>query len=271
MAIELKTLDQLKSMRKAGLLVGETLQLLRETIKPGMTTSALDAVAAANIKRGGGKSNFLGYHGFPATICVSINDEIVHGIPGDRVILEGDVVSIDCGAIIDGWHGDAAFSTIVGVGDPEDQKMLDVCEESMWRGIAAGKKGAKLSDIGHAIEEYVNSQGKYGILREYGGHGIGTAMHMEPHVLNYGKPGNGPDLVEGICLAIEPMITRGTHKTKVLGDDWTVVSQDKSRGSHFENSYCIAPDGKPFVLTALDGGKSELARLGVEISDIFDK
>jgi len=133
MAIELKTLDQLKSMRKAGLLVGETLQLLRETIKPGMTTSALDAVAAANIKRGGGKSNFLGYHGFPATICVSINDEIVHGIPGDRVILEGDVVSIDCGAIIDGWHGDAAFSTIVGVGDPEDQKMLDVCEESMWR------------------------------------------------------------------------------------------------------------------------------------------
>jgi len=176
-----------------------------------------------------------------------------------------------CGAIIDGWHGDAAFSVIVGAGDPEDQKMLDVCEESMWRGIAAGKKGAKLSDIGHAIEEYVNSQGSYGILREYGGHGIGTSMHMEPHVLNYGKPGHGPDLVEGICLAIEPMITRGTHKTKVLGDDWTVVSQDKSRGSHFENSYCIAPDGKPFVLTALDGGKAELARLGVEISDIFDK
>ena len=269
MAIELKTLDQLKSMRKAGLLVGETLQLLRETIKPGMTTSALDAVAAANIKRGGGTSNFLGYHGYPATICVSVNEEIVHGIPGDRVILEGDVVSIDCGAIIDGWHGDAAFSVVVGAGDAADQKMLDVCEESMWRGIAAGKKGGKLSDIGHAIEEYVNSQGKYGILREYGGHGIGTSMHMEPHVLNYGKPGHGPDIVEGICLAIEPMITRGTHKTKVLGDDWTVVSQDKSRGSHFENSYCITPDGKPFVLTALDGGKSELGRLGVEISDLL--
>ena len=164
---------------------------------------------------------------------------------------------------------DAAFTVVVGAGDSEDQKMLDVCEESMWRGIAAGKKGGKLSDIGHAIEEYVNSQGKYGILREYGGHGIGTSMHMDPHVLNYGRPGHGPDLVEGICLAIEPMITRGSHKTKVLGDDWTVISQDKSRGSHFENSYCIAPDGKPFVLTALDGGKSELGRLGIEISDLL--
>lgn len=270
MAIELKTLDQLKSMRRAGLLVGQTLELIRETIKPGLTTSALDAVAAANIKRGGGTSNFLGYHGFPATICVSINDEIVHGIPGDRVIHDGDVVSVDCGAIIDGWHGDAAFSVICGASDKEDQKMLDVCEESMWRGIAAGKNGARLSDIGHAVEEYVNSQGAYGILREYGGHGIGTAMHMEPHVLNYGKPGNGPELVPGICLAIEPMITRGTHKTKVLADDWTVVSQDKSRGSHFEHTYCIAPDGKPYVLTAIDGGRAELARLGIEVSDLID-
>ena len=269
MEFELKTLDQLKTMRRAGLLVGETLQLLREVIKPGMTTSALDAVAAANIKRGGGTPNFLGYHGYPATICVSINEEIVHGIPGDRVILEGDVVSIDCGAIIDGWHGDAAFSIVIGNGDSEDQKMLAVCEESMWRGIAAGKKGAKLSDIGHAIEEYVDSQGKYGILREYGGHGIGSAMHMDPHVVNYGKPGNGPEIVTGMCLAIEPMITRGSHKTKVLSDEWTVVSQDKSRGAHFENSYCIAPDGKPFVLTALDGGKADLGRLGIQVSELF--
>ena len=269
MAIQIKNLDQLKVMRRAGLLVAQIHQAIRENIKVGMTTDALDAIAAATIKRGGGTPNFLGYHGYPKSICVSINEEIVHGIPGPRVINDGDVVSVDCGAIIDGWHGDAAFSVVVGAGDSEDQKMLDVCEESMWRGIAAGKKGAKLSDIGHAIEEYVNSQGKYGILREYGGHGIGTAMHMEPHVLNYGRPGQGPDLVEGICLAIEPMITRGTHKTKVLGDDWTVISQDKSRGSHFENSYCIAPDGKPFVLTALDGGKSELGRLGVEISDLL--
>ena len=269
MAIELKSLDQLKSMRKAGLLVGETLQLLRETIKPGMTTSALDAVAAANIKRGGGTSNFLGYHGYPATICVSVNDEIVHGIPGDRVILEGDVVSIDCGAIIDGWHGDAAFSVIVDPIDDERQTMLDVCEESMWVGIAAGKLGARLSDIGHAIEKYTNEQGKYGILREYGGHGIGTAMHMEPHIFNYGKPGHGPTIEAGMVFAIEPMITRGSAKTKVLSDEWTVVSVDQSRGAHFEHTYVICPDGKPFVLTSPDGGKSELSRFGVEISDLI--
>ena len=269
MAIELKTLDQLKSMRKAGLLVGQTLQLLRETIKPGMTTSALDAVAAANIKRGGGTSNFLGYHGYPATICVSVNEEIVHGIPGDRVIHEGDVVSIDCGAIIDGWHGDAAFSVVVGAGDSEDQKMLDVCEESMWRGIAAGKKGGKLSDIGHAIEEYVNSQGKYGILREYGGHGIGTAMHMDPHVLNFGPAGLGPELQVGMALAIEPMITRGSPQTKILSDDWTVVSADKSNGAHFEHTFCFAPDNKLFVLTAEDGGAERLGRLGIEISTLL--
>ena len=225
MAIQIKTLEQLKIMRRAGLLVGETLELLKSSIKVGMRTDALDAIAAANIKRGGGTSNFKGYHGYPATICISINDEIVHGIPGDRVIEDGDVISIDCGAIIDGWHGDAAFSVGVGNVDSADQKMMDVCEESMWRGIAAGKNGAKLTDIGHAIEEYINSQGKYGILQEYGGHGIGTEMHQEPHVLNFGRPGNGPEIVSGLALAIEPMITRGSAKTKVLSDDWTVVSQ----------------------------------------------
>ena len=269
MAIQIKTLEQLKIMRRAGLLVGETLELLKSSIKVGMRTDALDAIAAANIKRGGGTSNFKGYHGYPATICISINDEIVHGIPGDRVIEDGDVISIDCGAIIDGWHGDAAFSVGVGSVDPADQKMMDVCEESMWRGIAAGKSGAKLTDIGHAIEEYINSQGKYGILQEYGGHGIGTEMHQEPHVLNFGRPGNGPEIVAGLALAIEPMITRGSAKTKVLSDDWTVVSQDKSRGAHFENSYVVCPDGKPFVLTALDGGAAKLNSYGISISDLL--
>ena len=269
MAIQIKDLDQLKTMRRAGLLVGQTLDLMRESIKVGMRTDALDAIAAANIKRGGGTSNFKGYHGFPATICISLNDEIVHGIPGDRVIEDGDVVSIDCGAIIDGWHGDAAFSVIVGQADPEDQKMLDVCEESMWRRIAAGKSGARLTDIGYAIEQYINSQGRYGILQEYGGHGIGTEMHQEPHVLNFGKGGNGPEIVPGFALAIEPMITRGTAKTRVLADEWTVVSQDNSRGAHFENSYAIAPDGKPFVLTAIDGGRAKLASLGVEVTDLL--
>ena len=256
-------------MRKAGLLVRSTLDLIRANIKAGTTTSALDAIAEANIKRGGGLSNFKGYHGFPATICVSINDEIVHGIPGDRMIVSGDIVSVDCGAIVQGWHGDAAFSVIVDSDNDERQKMLDVCEQSMWHGIAAGVSGARLSDIGSAIEKFVNSQGKYGILREYGGHGIGTAMHMEPHVLNYGRAGMGPDLVVGMALAIEPMITRGGEKTKVLSDDWTVVTIDKSRGAHFENTFAILPDEKPFVLTALDGGRAELAALGIEISSLL--
>jgi methionyl aminopeptidase len=255
MAIQIKTLDELKTMRRAGLLVGQTLDLMRESIKVGMRTDALDAIAAANIKRGGATSNFKGYHGYPATICISLNDEIVHGIPGDRIIEDGDVVSIDCGAIIDGWHGDAAFSVM--------------CEESMWRGIAAGKSGARLSDIGYAIEQYINSQGRYGILQEYGGHGIGTEMHQEPHVLNFGKAGNGPEITPGFALAIEPMITRGTAKTRVLADEWTVVSQDNSRGANFENSYAIAPDGKPFVLTAIDGGRAKLASLGVEVTDLL--
>lgn len=259
-------MDQLKSMRKAGLLVRGTLDAVRAQIKAGITTSALDAVAEANIKRNGGTSNFKGYHGFPATICVSINDEIVHGIPGDRMIMPGDVVSVDCGAIVDGWHGDAAFTMIVDPIDSATQTMLDVCEESMWHGIANGVAGARLSDIGSAIEKYINSQGKYGILREYGGHGIGTAMHMEPHILNYGKPGNGPKIEPGMAFAIEPMITMGSERTKVLSDNWTVVTVDGSRGAHFENSYCIAPDGKPFVLTEIDGGRSELARFGIEIS-----
>ena len=269
MAIQLKTQEQLVTMRRAGLVVAEIHKAIREVIKPGMMTSALDAVAESVIKRNGATSNFKGYHGSPATICVSINDEIVHGIPGDRVMNDGDVVSVDCGAIVDGWHGDAAFTVTLGTVDPEDQKMMDVCEESMWRGIAAGKNGARLSDIGHAIEEYTKSQGKYGILQEYGGHGIGTEMHQEPHVLNFGKPGNGPTITPGYVLAIEPMITRGSARTKVLADDWTVVSADKSRGSHFEHTYAILGDGKPFVLTAFDGGRERLTPLGVEVSDLL--
>jgi methionyl aminopeptidase len=270
MAIQIKTLDQLKVMRRAGLVVGETLALLDSSLKVGMRTDALDAIAAANLKRNGATSNFKGYHGYPASVCISVNDEIVHGIPGDRIIEDGDIVSIDSGAVIDGWHGDAAFSKIVGKVDPADQKLIDVCDESMWRGIAAGSAGAKLSNIGNAIEAYVKSQGKFGILQEYGGHGIGTEMHMEPHVLNFGKAGFGPDIVVGMALAIEPMITRGTHKTKILKDEWTVVSTDGSRGAHFENTYAILPDGKPFVLTALDGGRERLGRLGVEISELLN-
>jgi methionyl aminopeptidase len=269
MAIELKNLDQLKSMRKAGLVVADTLQLLKQSAQVGMTTLELNEIAVANLAKHGAKSSFLGYHGFPAVVCASVNEEVVHGIPNKRKLISGDVLSIDFGAIIDDWHGDAAISFGLGEVDPADQKLMDVCEESMWRGIAAGKSGGRLTDISEAIESYINSQGKYGILREYGGHGIGSAMHQEPHILNFGPAGNGPELVPGMALALEPMITRGNERTKVLSDDWTVVSQDSSKGAHFEHTYTIAPDGKAFVLTSLDGGKEQLARLGIPISDLL--
>ena len=269
MAIELKNLDQLKSMRKAGLVVADTLQLLKQSAQVGMTTLELNEIAVANLAKHGAKSSFLGYHGFPAVICASVNEEVVHGIPNKRKLISGDVLSIDFGAIIEDWHGDAAISFGLGEVDPADQKLMDVCEESMWRGIAAGKNGCRLTDISAAIESYINSQGKYGILREYGGHGIGSAMHQEPHILNFGPAGNGPELVSGMALALEPMITRGNERTKVLSDDWTVVSQDSSKGAHFEHTYTIAPDGKAFVLTSLDGGKAELNRLGVQISTLL--
>ena len=269
MAIELKTLDQLKSMRKAGLVVADTLKLIKQSAQIGMTTLDLNEIAVTNLAKHGAKSSFLGYHGFPAVICASVNEEVVHGIPNKRKLVSGDLLSVDFGAIIEDWHGDAAISFGLGEIDPADQKLMDVCEESMWRGIAAGKKGGKLTDISAAIEGYINSQGKYGILREYGGHGIGSAMHQEPHILNFGPAGNGPELVVGMALALEPMITRGNERTKVLSDDWTVVSHDSSKGAHFEHTYTIAPDGKAFVLTALDGGKEQLGKLGIEISDLL--
>jgi methionyl aminopeptidase len=269
MAIELKTLEQLKSMRKAGLVVADTLKLIKQSAQIGMTTLDLNEMAVTNLAKHGAKSSFLGYHGFPAVICASVNEEVVHGIPNKRKLVSGDLLSVDFGAIIEDWHGDAAISFGLGEIDPADQKLMDVCEESMWRGIAAGKKGGKLTDISAAIEGYINSQGKYGILREYGGHGIGSAMHQEPHILNFGPAGNGPELVVGMALALEPMITRGNERTKVLSDDWTVVSHDSSKGAHFEHTYTIAPDGKAFVLTALDGGKEQLGRLGIEISDLL--
>jgi methionyl aminopeptidase len=269
MAIELKTLEQLKSMRKAGLVVADTLKLIKQSAQIGMTTLDLNEIAVTNLAKYGAKSSFLGYHGFPAVICASVNEEVVHGIPNKRKLVSGDLLSVDFGAIIEDWHGDAAISFGLGEIDPADQKLMDVCEESMWRGIAAGKKGGKLTDISAAIEGYINSQGKYGILREYGGHGIGSAMHQEPHILNFGPAGNGPELVVGMALALEPMITRGNERTKVLSDDWTVVSHDSSKGAHFEHTYTIAPDGKAFVLTALDGGKEQLGRLGIEISDLL--
>ena len=269
MAIQIKSLEQLQLMRNAGLVVGRALELMKAAIKPGVTPLELDAIAADYLKANNAVPSFLNYHGYPNVICASVNHEVVHGIPNERPLVSGDIISVDFGAIVNGWHGDSAFSIGVGEIDPEDQKLMDTCEESMWRGIAAAKVGGHLTDISHAIESYIVSQGKYGILREYGGHGIGTEMHQDPHVINYGPAGLGPELKVGLALAIEPMITRGTEKMKTLSDDWTVIASDKSNGAHFEHTFALLPDGKPFVLTALDGGAADLARLGVEISGLL--
>ncbi|MCZ3386484.1 MAG: type I methionyl aminopeptidase [Actinomycetia bacterium] len=261
-SIEIKNPVQFERMRAAGLVVADTLQLLRESVAAGMTTDDLDAIARESIASAGASPSFLGYHGFPAVICTSVNDEIVHGIPGQRVINDGDVVSIDCGAIIDGWHGDAALSVVVGEADPEVSRLLEVTETALWRGIAKARVGGRLSDIGHAVEAHVRASGDYGVVEEYVGHGIGTSMHMEPSVPNYGQPGNGPKLEVGMALAIEPMVNLGGRHTKTLDDEWTVVTVDGRWSAHFEHTVAITAEG-PWVLTAHDGGAERLAALGV--------
>lgn len=264
-AIEIKDPDEIALMREAGIVVAETLELLREAVEPGVTTRQLDAIAESHIRARGATPNFLNYHGYPATICASVNDEVVHGIPGDRVLADGDVVSLDCGAIVEGWHGDAAITVAVGATPPEVVELMRVCEEALWRGIAAAHLGGRLTDISHAIESYVRSQGDYGVVEDYVGHGIGSAMHMPPNVPNYGRPGRGPRLVRGMALAVEPMITLGTIETTVLDDEWTVVTNDGSWAAHFEHSFTLTPDG-PLVLTALDGGAAKLAEVGERAS-----
>lgn len=260
--IEIKTPEQIRQMRVAGLLVGETLELLRSTVKPGITTAELDAVAEDHIRAGGGIPSFKGYHGFPGSICTSVNEQVVHGIPGGRVIEAGDVVSIDCGAIVDGWHGDAAVTVAVGEVPAEVTELMRVTEEAMWRGIAAARLGGRVTDISHAVETHVRSQGSFGIVEEYVGHGIGSAMHQPPNVPNYGRPGKGPKLVEGLALAVEPMVVLGDPATHVLADDWTVETDDGSVAAHFEHTFTLTSRGA-WVLTALDGGRAALAALGV--------
>ena len=262
--LEIKSVEQIDLMRVAGRLVGETLELLREAVKPGISTGELDRLAEANIRDHRGTPSFLGYGHppFPATICASVNDEVVHGIPGDRTLADGDIISIDCGAIVDGWHGDAAITVAVGDAAPEVLELMRVTEESLWRGIAAAHLGGRVTDISHAIEQYVRSQGRYGILEDYTGHGIGTEMHMAPNVPNFGRRGRGPTLVEGLALAVEPMITMGTKETDLLEDDWTVATIDGSAAAHFEHTFTLTPQGA-WVLTAIDGGRSRLAELGV--------
>ena len=194
------------------------------------------------------------------TICASIDDEVVHGIPSrKRRLREGDIISLDCGAIFEGWHGDSAITVGVGAIRPEHQQLIDVTEQALWAGLAAAVAGGRLTDISAAVEASIRSHPHhYGIVDHYGGHGIGTEMHQDPHVLNYGRPGRGPKLVKGMALAVEPMINLGGRQTRVLGDDWTVVTDDGSYSAHFEHTFTLTDDG-PYVLTALDGGTGRLA------------
>jgi methionyl aminopeptidase len=260
--VEIKTPDQIALMRRAGRIVGEALQLCRDTIQPGMTADDLDRLAETYIRDHDAVPSFKGYHGFPKTLCVSVNDEVVHGIPGPRRFESGDVVSIDCGAIFEGWHGDAAVTVALGDVPDETTALLAACEEALWRGIAAAQIGGHVTDVSHAVETSVRSSGDYGIVEDYVGHGIGSSMHMAPNVPNVGVPGHGPRLVRGIALAVEPMITLGGIETDLMPDEWTVVTRDGAVAAHFEHTFTLTRTGT-WVLTALDGGSARLADLGV--------
>jgi methionyl aminopeptidase len=263
--IEIKSAEQIELMRAAGLVVARTLELLRDAVAPGVTTRQLDEIAESSIRDHGAVPSFLGYHGYPASICASVNDEVVHGIPGDRVLHEGDQISLDCGAILSGWHGDAAITVGVGDVDAAYVELSRVTEEALWAGLAAARVGGTLNDIGTAVEDSVRAQpagATYGIVEEYVGHGIGTSMHMEPNVLNYAVQGSTLDLVEGMALAIEPMVCAGGRAVRTLADDWTVVTQDGQRACHWEHTVALTAVG-PWVLTALDGGAARFAALGV--------
>jgi methionyl aminopeptidase len=274
--IEIKTPEQIRRMRVAGLLVGETLELLRSSAKAGVTTGDLDAIAEDNIRSNGGIPSFKGYGHppFPGSICASVNAEVVHGVPGERVLADGDVLSIDCGAIVDGWHGDAAITVAIGEVPAEARALMAVTEESLWRGFAAARLGGRVTDISHAVESYVRSQphpggGTWGILEDYTGHGIGTEMHMAPNVPNYGRPGRGPKLVEGMALAVEPMVTLGSKHTHVHEDDWTIGTVDDSLAAHYEHTFTLTAKGA-WILTAVDGGEARLAELGVPFGPLAD-
>ena len=246
--VTLKTPRETAKMRQAGLVVAEMLERCRAAVRPGVSTKDLDAVAAEVIKRHGALSSFYGYYGYPATICTSVNDEIVHGIPGPRRLREGDIVGIDAGAIVDGWHADAAITVPVGKVAPEAAKLIAVTEEALRRGIAAAQVGKRLGDVGAAVQSYVEAQ-RYSVVRNYVGHGIGQAMHEEPQVPNYGVPERGLQIREGLCIAIEPMVNVGGPTTRVLDDHWTVVTGDGSLSAHFEHTLWCTQTG-PVVLTA---------------------
>lgn len=275
-ASEIKSDDQVRAMRAAGLVVARILGAVQAAARPGVTTGELDELARQMIAEAGAVSSFLDYvpypgmPPFPAVTCISINDEIVHGIPGSRELVSGDLVSVDFGVSVDGWHGDSAVT--FGVGElPSDRATLsEVTRVAMWDGVAAADTGKRIGDISHAVESSVRKRaGRFGIIAEYTGHGIGTTMHQHPDVPNVGRAGRGEPLVKGMCLAIEPMVTLGSAATAVLEDEWTVVTRDGSAAAHWEHTVAILPEGL-WVLTALDGGAAELAARGVRFAPLGD-
>ncbi len=253
-SIELKSPGEIEAMRAAGAVVARTLRLLEIHANSGVSTGELDELAEQSIREAGAVPSFKGYHGFPASICSSVNEQVVHGIPSrEQVLNDGDLLSIDCGAILDGWHGDAAITVHAGTVKEADSRLSAACLAALEAGIAAARSGGRLTDISHAVETAALAAATahgvpYGIVADYGGHGIGTAMHMDPFLPNVGRPGRGPRLVTGMTLAIEPMLTAGSDKTKELDDGWTVVTVDGSRAAHWEHSIAVTDDG-PLVLT----------------------
>ena len=245
--ITIKSPEELEAMAKAGAIVGSALTLLKRSVEPGITTRELDNIAYKEILRCGAKPAFKGYQGFPGTICASVNEEIVHGIPGKRVLQEGDVIKMDCGATLDGFIGDAAVSVAVGVISQEAIDLMDATRTSLELGIQAAQPGNRIGDIGAAVQTYAEGKG-YGVVREFVGHGIGRFLHEDPQVPNYGEPGKGQLLRAGMCIAIEPMLNIGDWHTRILDDQWTVVTQDGSLSSHFEHTIAITEEG-PKILT----------------------
>lgn len=248
--ITIKSQAEFEVMTRAGRLVAETLDKLRAAVKPGVSTGELDKIAYEHITRNRGVPSFKGYHGFPASICTSVNDEVVHGIPSKRRVLQdGDIISIDCGAVIDGWHGDAAITVAVGTTKPEMRQLLDVTQKSLQEGIEQAIPGKRMGDVSAAIQRYAEAHG-FSVVREYVGHGIGRQMHEDPQVPNWGTPGRGMILKKGMALALEPMINAGKADVRVLDDRWTVVTQDGQWSAHFEHTVALTDNG-PEVLTKL--------------------
>jgi methionyl aminopeptidase len=240
---------ELEQMREAGRLVGEVLTELAAAVAPGISTADLDELAEKRIRQAGATPAFKGYHGYPATICASVNDEVIHGIPsGRRVLNEGDVISIDVGASLNGYYGDSAVTLPVGMISEKSATLLRVTEESLYKAIEVARPGNRISDIGHAVQKHVEAYG-FSVVREFVGHGIGQKMHEEPQVPNYGQPGHGPRLAEGMVLAIEPMVNAGSPAVKVLADGWTAVTRDGSLSAHFEHTVAVTA-GEPWILTA---------------------